>query len=125
MAAVIQVFKDSGAINLYPLIGSNYDLQLGPVNGLNGADGDLVNQSIYIKNTGTMAASNVTIAKSNDPNNNVSFSMTGVDPVLNQLLVGTMTVGQIVEIIITVSIPMGTPPLTSNPYFSFSFLTLP
>ena len=73
MAADLKLYRDLGCSIEVDNPGAFYDLQLGPVTGLDGDSGDRSDITLYLKNVGDKPAESVRIYKENDPLNRISI----------------------------------------------------
>ena len=121
MAANLVLYRDLGCSIEVDNPGQFYDLQLGPVTGLDGDAGDRADTTLYLKNIGDKTAESVRIYKENDTANRLEIS-DGSHFYPDDVDLGDILVGYSKSFIIKTVIPAGTARenYTPNVYFSYS-----
>lgn len=95
MAAELKVFSD--ALCTTELTGSPYALQIGPTTGLNGTDGEIETVSVWVRNTGDVDISNVTLLETADTDARGEYSLDDNTYDQTTLDLGTMEFGALGE----------------------------
>lgn len=128
MSAILQVYNKStcAATEELSIAGLDYDLTIGPITGLDGDSGDRTDVGLYVKNTGNVPAIDVTLFKDNDTADFAEFRL-GSDKnyVKDQLFLGNILPGQVVDVYLRVTVAAGTPAMLVSPNLTFKFKSLP
>lgn len=115
MAAELKIFSDDACTTELTVDVDHYTMRIGEETGLNGTDGEVVTTSVWIKNTGTILISNVTLTETLDTNTRGSFSLDDVSYNATTLNLGNLAVSDIVRVYIKVTVGASTAPATNVP----------
>lgn len=115
MAAELKIFSDATCTTELTVNVDHYELQIGPNTGLNGTDGETITTSVWVKNTGTILISNVTLTETLDTNARGTFSLDDATYDATTLNLGNLAVSDIVRVYIKVTVAASTAPATNVP----------
>lgn len=103
MAASLKIYSDSGCTS--ELTGNPYTFQIGPTTGLDGTNGEVKVESVWVKNTGTILISNIVLTETSDTNTRGQYSLDDVTYNQTTITLGNMAVNAVQRIYIKVTVP--------------------
>ena len=113
--AEFKLFTDETCLIDVAKIDGVYSMRLGSDFGLNGTDGEVLTNSLYIKNTGTVKISNMYLIESIDNFGQGSYSLDDITYQDSTLNIGEMLSDAIVRVYVKLTIVEGTAPANDVP----------
>jgi hypothetical protein len=110
MAAEIKAYSDSGCTTELAVDTENYTFRIGTVTGIDGTNGASATASIWLKNTGTILISNVSLTETLDADTRGSYSLDDSTYAATTLTIGGMAVNDVVRVYTKVTVSTGTSP---------------
>lgn len=109
MAANLQLYSDAACTTELAIESGSYQLQIGPETGIDGTNGGTAIEEVWVKNTGDILISNVTLTETLDTPNRGSYSLDDISYHDTTVTLGNMDENDIVKVYIKVTVAPETP----------------
>jgi hypothetical protein len=108
MSANLKIYSNAECTTELVWNVNKYEIRFGPETGLNGTSGETLVSSVWVKNTGDILISNVSLSETSDTDTRGSYSLNGTDYNATTLTLGNMAVNDVVRVYVKIVVASGT-----------------